>query len=180
MQLNWNTSLNVNMDYTLTSSLNPHSRVKSTTLILSFKWIKCSVFIVLVSTSASCFWVLQWAASSTPLWTWLRRKWNFIPMCLLLPYNTGFLARLIPDLLSIINLTGLITLIFRSCNKLIIQTAWHADKAPAMYSASQVDNATIGCLLKHQEMGPPRYSKKYPEVLFVNYVSTSVRVWIPY
>lgn len=161
----------MNLDYILTPSLNPHSRVKSTTPIPSLKWIKCSVLIVLVSTSASYFWVLQWTTSSTPFWTWLHIKWNSVSMYLLLPYNTGFLERPVAGLLSIINLNDLLTLIFRSYNKLIIQIAWHADKAPAMYSTSQVDNATTGCFFEHQEMGHLRYLKKYPEVLLLSSLS---------
>ncbi|KAK2431447.1 hypothetical protein QL285_029671 [Trifolium repens] len=92
-------------------------------------------------------------------------------MCLLLPCSTGFLARLIVDLLSIISFRGLFTSIFRSCSKFRIHTAWQAVRAPAIYSASQVDRATTGCFLEHQEIGPPRNLNKYPEVLLLSTLS---------
>lgn len=101
----------------------------------------------------------------------VSQKIEFMSMCLLLPCGTGFLVRPIADLLSIINFTCLLTLIFISCNKFRIKTAWQADKAHAMYSASQVDNATTSYFLEHQEMGPPKYLKKYSEVLLMSTLS---------
>ena len=108
------------MDYTLTPSLNPHPILKSTTPISSLKWINCSILIALFKTSASYFWVLQWTTLSTPSWTWFLGKWNFVSMYLLLPWTTELLARLIFDLLSIINFTCFLTLIFRSWHCIIL------------------------------------------------------------
>lgn len=65
---------------------------------------------------------------------------------------------IIDDLLSIIK-------------KFIIRTIWHADKAPAIYSASQVDNAITDYFSEHQEMIPSRYLKKYAEVLLMSTLS---------
>lgn len=87
--------------------------------------------------------------SSTPFRTWLRKKWYLVSMCPLIPCNIGFLTRFITYLLSIINLISLLTLNFSFCSKFISQTVRQADKAPVMFSASQVDNATNDCFLEH-------------------------------
>ena len=102
-------------------------------------------------------------------------------MCLLLPCCTGFLARLIANLLSIIELTSLLTLIFRSYNKFIIQTVWDADKALAMYATSQVDNTTTGCLLNPPRNGTSQILEEiFESTSSVNFVSIPFRVWITY
>lgn len=101
-------------------------------------------------------------------------------MCLLLPCSTGFLATLIANLLPIINLTSLLTLIFKFCNKFIIQTTWHTNKVSAMYSVSQVDKATTGFFLEHQKKRLPDTWKNIHKYFSVNFVSTLIRDWIAY
>lgn len=157
----------LNLNYISTPSLNSYSRFKLTIPISSLKLMKCSILIAFDITSANCFWVLQY----TPFQTWLCRKWNFVQMCLLLPWNIGFLTRLMEDLLSIINMTVILTLNFNSCRKFISRTIWHTDKATTMYLTSKVDSATTGFFLKDQEMGTPSYINRYPVVLHMSTLS---------
>lgn len=146
-----------------------HIQVKKlTTPISSLKMMKCSVLIALVRTSASCFWVLTWTISSNPFWTLLCKKWYLVSICLLLPCVTKFFERLMPDLLSIINLTGLLTLNFNSCSKFISQIVWQANNSPNLYYASQIDNLTTSCFLEHQEMRALRYMNMYSLVLLLS------------
>jgi hypothetical protein len=48
--------------------------------------------------------------------------------------------------------------------KLRIHTASFAASAPAMYSASIVDVATVFCLCDDQDIGPPASVKTHPVV----------------
>ena len=57
------------------------------------------------------------------------------------------------DLLSINKAIGLSTSISIYLSIASSQTAWQAAKQLAIYSNSQVDNATTSCFLAHQDIG---------------------------
>ena len=58
-----------------------------------------------------------------------------------------------------------------SISKLRSHVASRAASEAAMYSASHVDKATIGCLLDSQVIGPPLSINRYPLVDFQIVVS---------
>jgi hypothetical protein len=72
---------------------------------------------------------------------------------LLFPWHTGFLAKLIADVLSIFSFTVILLMIFISLRSYCNQLAWDAAKDPATYSASQLERAMTDCFLEHQETG---------------------------
>ena len=94
--------------------------------------------------------------SSFPSFTCSLRKWNLVSICLLLPWETRFLDKLIADCLSTSNLIALSTLKLTSfSNELVhLETwtyyiVWQLANKDAIYSASQEDKDTASCFLEH-------------------------------
>ena len=90
----------------------------------------------------------QYTSLSIHFITWSLKKWNVVSMCFLFPWDTEFLARLIADLLSIINSTCCSTSILNSANKDSNHRPCEAAYLPAICSVSHEDSAISDCFLK--------------------------------
>ena len=94
---------------------------------------------------------------SSVLHTWSLRKWNFVSMCLLLPWEAEFLNKLIAYLLSTHNCIGLWNFSFNSSRRVSNHKHWHAASAAAIYLTSHEEKATTFCFFKHHEIGAFMY-----------------------
>ena len=100
-----------------------------------------------------------------------RDLWYLIGICFVFQWYSGLLVSLITPWLSAkMRVRGetvfrypsssIVSRITYSANRPQIQTALHAASVWAMYSASQVDVETVGCLRLAHEIGPPLKMKK--------------------
>ena len=87
-------------------------------------------------------------------------KWYLVSTCLVLEWNTGFLASFIADWLSMHNVVGVSWVTPRSYKILRNQTISHAASQAEMYSASAEEFATIACFLQlHDTAAEPIFIK---------------------
>ena len=106
-----------------------------------------------------------------PWHIWSLRKWNFVSICLLLPWQTGFFDRLGADLLFTKSWIGCLHSSFNSLMSAESHKHWQAISVEAIYSASQEDKATTFYFLEHHEIGACMYLKKYLNVLLRSILS---------
>ncbi len=119
----------------------------------------------LVRTSATMCSVGQYSNQTSPFSTRSQTKWCCTLMCFVRAWWVGFLVNDIAPWLS-----HRITIIFfssmypKSIINFVIHMASFVTCVFAMYSASVVDNAIVGCRLLLQEMAPPPIMKTNPVV----------------
>jgi len=115
---------------------------------------------------------LQWLILRQPLLTCSLIKWHLVSMCLLWPWDAGYLARSIADLLSTSN--------FIFCNNSTFnpfiyesrQAAWQATSQAEMYSTSNKDRATTCSLVELYDIWDFSRKKIYLVVLFLSHFSS--------
>ena len=93
-------------------------------------------------------------------------KWCHMSICLDLAWNWGFDANAMADWLLSNSSAGEGCMKFNSMNKFLSQMAWVVAFELAMYSASVVDRATVGCFLEDQAMAPPPIRNTNPDMDF--------------
>lgn len=141
-----------------------------------FNSLDLTFFRGLLSMSASCLYVLQCPSSSFPLITWSIKKWYLISMCLLQPWYTGWLTRLIVDLLSTNNFSFLDSIILNSSSNIPIHATWHATYDATMYSTSHDDKATMFASLS--SLNWSAFDHEFVECNTLLFVVISIEIWI--
>jgi hypothetical protein len=102
-----------------------------------------------------------------PFSTLSLRKWYLTSMCLVLVWSTRFLATLMALVLSHTRGTWEHSSP-KSLSVYLIQSSWEQQLAPATYSASVVDWATLDCLREDQETSEEPKNWQVPEVDFLS------------
>ena len=115
----------------------------------SFINIKWSSTIGLVKISASWFSVSMKVYSSSFLFTWSRKKWCFISICLDRECWMGFLDKFIALLLSH-KIWIFVYLNEKSSSWFLIHNTWEHQLATETYSTSVVNKAMVFCFLHDQ------------------------------
>ncbi len=111
--------------------------------------------IALVRTSATMCPVGQYSNQTSPFSTCSWAKWCCTSMCLVHAWWVGFLVNdIAPWLSHRITITFFSSMHPKSIINLVIHMASFVAWVLAMYSASVVDNAIVGCRLLLQKMAP--------------------------
>ena len=118
-----------------------------------------------VKISASCFSVLTWRISISPLVSWSLKKWCQMSMCLVLEWLTGLFASLMA--LSWSHNNGILVKWHpKSWRVCLIQSSWAQHAPAATYLASAVERATQFCFLELQDTRDCPRNWHVPKVLF--------------
>ena len=121
----------------------------------------------LLKISASCFSVLTWRFSISPLILWSLKKWCWMSICLFLQWLTGLFASFMA--LSLSHKSGiLVNWHPKSRRVCLIQSSWAQHASAATYSASAVERATQFCFFELQDTRNRPKNWHVPEVLFLS------------
>jgi hypothetical protein len=119
-----------------------------------------------VKISATWSWLATCTNSTFLSFTWSRIKRKWMSMCLFLLWFTAFFVNLIADLLSSWITVALNCFSSILLNKFLSHIAWHTHQDAATYSASRVENVTIGYFFEGQVNVVSPIKNPYPNVLF--------------
>ncbi len=120
----------------------------------------CSLDNALVRTSATMCSIGQYSNQTSPFWTHSWTKWCCTSMCFVHAWWVGFLGNdNAPRLSHQITITFFSSMYPKSIINFVIHMASFVACVFAMYSASMVDNAIVGCPLLLQEIAPPPIMK---------------------
>jgi len=101
----------------------------------------------LVKISASCFSVLTWLISISPLASWSLKKWCRTSMCFVLEWLMGLFVSFMA--LSLSHKSGILVKWHPKSRRVcLIQSSWAQHAPAATYSASAVERAIQFCFLE--------------------------------
>ena len=143
--------------YLRLSQHSPSTRIY-VVLVMPRSLAKCSCFAfgsALVKISARLFSVAQYCTETSLEAMCSRMKWWWISICFDRAWNCEFSVNFIAAWLSTLMRVDPLGGIPSSVSNSQIQRHSWVVLLSTMYSASIVDNATVGCFFEYQEMAPP-------------------------